>query len=524
MNLICIEGENRDYVWQLACKRSSIGRDPRCDIALKDPMLSRVHAEVIHAGEAIIFIDRESQNGSYINGVRVTSQALFHGDVIRLGRTALRAVEEHLSQEICWDESASFVTNVISLDHLTEQMKEAALWAKNRKDGTGEKAQKGGFDAAKLIKNLQTIYEAGKTINSIRNLDEMLEEVGKTILEVFQSVERLCILLRGKNGASRLEPKIVKTRGTAQCALFRLSRSILQRTIKDQKCILAGDAASDVRFLASQSIISMQLRSVMCVPLISKGIVLGAIYLDNRNAPNSFDDNDLALLTALANQSAVAIENSQLYEEVQKAYHEVILALMNTVDAKDPYTRGHSRRTSRYALGIAQEMGLSKQECSKIKTAAELHDIGKIGIGDLLMNKQSSLSTMEYNAIKAHVLTGESIVRPIRYLHFALPLVRHHHEHYDGTGYPDGLKGEEIPLGARIIGAADAFDAMTTQRPYNKPLSFTEALEECASAARKHFDPNVLDALARFIKKPTSEAKAYIGNQREGLQNSLLDG
>ena len=133
------------------------------------------------------------------------------------------------------------------------------------------------------------------------------------------------------------------------------------------------------------------------------------------------------------------------------------------------------------------------------------------------MSKKNPLSTTEYNTIKAHVLTGEGIIKPIRYLHFALPLVRHHHEHYDGTGYPDGLKGEEIPLGARIIGAADAFDAMTTQRPYNKPLSYTEALANCTSEAGKHFDPKVIDALARFINKTMSKsAGARVGDQREG--------
>ena len=518
MNLVCLEGETKDHVWQLACKRSVIGRDPRCDIVIEDPMLSRVHAEVICAGEAIIFVDRESQNGSYINGVRVTSQALLPGDVIRLGYTTLKAVEEDLSQEVCWDENAPFITSAVSLDRLSEQVKEAALRDKIGKGGRREKAQKRGLNTAKLIKNLETIYEVGRTLNSIKNLDEMLEEVGKTVLEVFQSVERLCILLKGKNVASRFEPRIIKTRDKAQCGPFRISRNILQKTVKDRMCILAGDAARDERFFASKSIMSMQLRSLMCAPLISKGILLGAIYLDNRKAPNSFDENDLALLSALANQSAVAIENSLLYEEVQKAYHEVILALMNTVDAKDPYTRGHSRRTSRYAVGIAQEMGLKKQECQKIKTAAELHDIGKIGVGDFIMNKQNPLTTMEYNSIKAHVLTGESIVKPVKYLHFALPMIRHHHEHYNGTGYPDGLKGEEIPLGARIISAADAFDAMTTKRPYNKPLSFKEALGKCASDTGKHFDPNVIKALARFISKTLKNGcEAHAGKQQEGL-------
>ncbi|MEJ2725091.1 MAG: HD-GYP domain-containing protein, partial [Deltaproteobacteria bacterium] len=194
-------------------------------------------------------------------------------------------------------------------------------------------------------------------------------------------------------------------------------------------------------------------------------------------------------------------QNSQLYEDVQKAYYEAILALMNSMNAKDPYTAGHSQRTSRYALGIAQEMGLSERACKKIKTGAELHDIGKIGIRDVIIGKRNPLSTMEYNTIQAHVLTGENIIKPIKYLRFALPMIRHHHEHYDGTGYPDGLKGDEIPLGARIVGAGDAFDAMTSQRPYNKPLSSNKALEKCVSLKGKQFDPDVIDALIRFVKR-----------------------
>ena len=163
MNLVCLEGETKDHVWQLACKRSVIGRDPRCDIVIEDPMLSRVHAEVICAGEAIIFVDRESQNGSYINGVRVTSQALLPEDVIRLGHTTLKTVEEELSQEFYWDEDAPFVTSAIPLDRLTEQVKEAASWSNTGKGRRREKDQKRDLNALKLIKNLKTIYEVGRT-------------------------------------------------------------------------------------------------------------------------------------------------------------------------------------------------------------------------------------------------------------------------------------------------------------------------------------------------------------------------
>jgi len=525
MKLVCIEGKSKDHVWQLTGKRSLIGRDFLCDIVIEDPMLSRVHAEFICDGDSFLFKDNESLNGSYINNVRVTSQVLLPEDVIRLGDTTHKAIEEDLAQDVCWQENDSFVTSAVSLEDLTKQARETASWSKRGNRRKLDEAEKKHLKAIKLIKNLETIYEVGKTINSIKNLDEMLEELGKTLLEVFPDAEMVCILLKGKDGASRFEPKMIKTRHESPPGPFRLSQSILRRTVKDEMCILAADASNDERFASSQSVMALKLRSIMCAPLLCKGNLLGMIYLDNNNAPNRFDDNDLALLSALANQSAVALENSLLYEEVQKAYHEVILALMNTVSAKDPYTRGHSRRTSGYSVGIAQAMGLSKQECQKIKTAAELHDIGKIGVGDFIISKTNPLTTMEYNAIKAHVLTGESIIKPIRYLLFALPLVRHHHEHYDGTGYPDGLKGEDIPLGARIIGAADAFDAMTTKRPYNKPLSFTEALKKCASSAGKHFDPKVIEALAHYINKTMSSgAEAHVVNQRKKLQEARLGG
>ncbi|MDH4257731.1 MAG: HD domain-containing protein, partial [Candidatus Aminicenantes bacterium] len=331
----------------------------------------------------------------------------------------------------------------------------------------------------------------------IQTVDEILDQIAGMLLNVFCDVQRVCILL--KDSKKAFEPKYIKTRAGIPSQPFQMSRSVVNKSVQEEVCILANDAAKDDRFAASESVLTMNLRSVMCAPLVSKGKVLGLIYVDNREKPNCFDDNDVALLSALANQSAVAIENSKLYEDLQKSYHEAILALLNTVEAKDPYTRGHSQRTARYALGIAQEMGLSEAECKEVKTSAELHDIGKIGVKDLIIGKDSPLSTMEFHSIQAHVLTGEKILGPIEYLNFALPMVRHHHEHFDGTGYPDKIKGDKIPLAARIIGAADAFDAMTTQRSYNKPLPFKKALEKCKELKGKQFDPKVVEALERFV-------------------------
>jgi len=497
MKIVCIQGQEKDMEWEFSGSRLVIGRDSICDIIINDPKLSRIHAEIVREGNTFIFYDKESLNGSFINNDRVTRQILIPGDTIKIGDTALSVVGDALITNVDWQKSDPMITTKMPLDQLTSQIQAVVsspgAVAEERPEVTTERR----LQTARLIKNLETVYQVGNAINSIQTVDEILDQIAEMLLNVFRDVQRVCILL--KDSKKDFEPKYIKTRAGIPPQPFQMSSSIVSKSVQEEVCILASDAAKDDRFAASESVLTMNLRSVMCAPLISKGKVLGLIYVDNREKPNCFDDNDVALLSALANQSAVAIENSKLYEDIQKSYHEAILALMNTVEAKDPYTRGHSQRTARYALGIAQEMGLSEEKCKEVKTSAELHDIGKIGVKDLIIGKDSPLSTMEFHSIQAHVLTGEKIIKPIEYLNFALPIVRHHHEHYDGSGYPDKIKGDKIPLAARIIGAADAFDAMTTQRPYNKPLSFKKALDKCKELKGKQFDPEVIDALERFV-------------------------
>ncbi len=499
MKLVCLDGVEKDTVWKLSGFRATIGRDSTCDIDIRDLKSSRLHAEIVHKGNRFIFSDMKSRNGSYINGERVTQQVLVAGDQIKIGDTILTVVAEDLSTTIDWQKLDPLATTRMPLDKLDSQIRELVTAPKPIPVQDPVIDIERQAQTAKLISNLETLYRVGRTINSIQTVEELLDQIADTVLSVFSDIEIVCILLN-ENGED-FEPKTIKTRPGVPSQPFQISWSIVSEAAKEKACILANDAVHDDRFEASKSIAAMNLRSVMCAPLLNKGTVLGVIYVDNREKPANFDEDDTALLSALASQSAVAIDNSRLYENVQKAYHEVILALMNTVEAKDEYTRGHSQRVSRGALGIAREMGLSEEESKKMQTAAELHDIGKIGVRDLIIGKDSSLSTMEFDLMKEHVLTGENIIKPIEYLRFAGPMIRHHHERYDGEGYPDGLKGNEIPLGARIIGVIDAFDAMTTQRPYNKPLSFEEALEEFETLKGEQFDPDVVDALVRFIKR-----------------------
>lgn len=183
----------------------------------------------------------------------------------------------------------------------------------------------------------------------------------------------------------------------------------------------------------------------------------------------------------------------QAYRILKKAHLDSVKVLVEAIDAKDPYTRGHSDRVKRMSLSIARGMGFSEEKLESLEYGALLHDIGKIGIKDEILQKQGPLSPEEYRIIREHPLIGEKIVEGVEFFKDKIPMIRHHHEHYDGNGYPDGLSGENIPLEARIISVPDAYDAMTSIRPHRKAKPLQEVLEEMEKFRGTQFDPKVLD-------------------------------
>jgi len=237
----------------------------------------------------------------------------------------------------------------------------------------------------------------------------------------------------------------------------------------------------------------------MCAPLVSGDQVLGALYLDNRQANVTYDDLDAELVTVFANQCAIAIDNANLCDSLQESYHQTLQSLVNAIEAKDAYTMGHTARVSKYSIGIGRAYGFDDKRIDRLRVAAELHDIGKIGVQEGIINKAGKLTDTEYSSIKQHVEMGEHILKPITYLKDVLPYIRGHHERWDGSGYPDGLKGEQCPLEGRILAVADTFDAMTSQRPYNKPLTFPQALAKIKEGTGKIFDPSVVTAFEKYV-------------------------
>ncbi|HOU35994.1 MAG TPA: HD-GYP domain-containing protein, partial [Candidatus Omnitrophota bacterium] len=167
----------------------------------------------------------------------------------------------------------------------------------------------------------------------------------------------------------------------------------------------------------------------------------------------------------------------------------------------DPYTQGHTERVTKYALLIGKAMGLSAEDLRTLRYAAEIHDIGKISIPDFILNKPSSLNKLERHMIELHPVKGAQILGPLEFLKQVIPIVRHHHERYDGAGYPDRLKGARIPLLARILACADSYDAMTSDRPYKQKLSFQQAVREIRRNAGKQFDPAIAALFVKLLKK-----------------------
>jgi len=197
----------------------------------------------------------------------------------------------------------------------------------------------------------------------------------------------------------------------------------------------------------------------------------------------------------------LARRSFELYTKMRKVYLDTIRALAAAIDAKDPYTKGHSERVAKIAVVLATELDLSDRDIENIEYTALLHDIGKIGIDDRILSKSSELSNEEFKKIKEHPIIGANIIEPVDFLKNSYEAIYHHHERYNGGGYPDGLKAKDIPLCARIIGVADAYDAMGSDRPYRKKLSKEKILKEFTEQSGKQFDPQIVNALMLILKR-----------------------
>ncbi len=349
------------------------------------------------------------------------------------------------------------------------------------------------------LKETLTIYNISEAISQTFNIKNIVDLIANTvqseldsdltILQIFEPGTEN-IMYEKNNSNFTIEVEEIK-----KGINFEIIKDMLN---KDMPVVLPSWRVGEV-FRATTK--KYRCHSILCVGIKFKSILGGIIIALSFTKGKEFHEGQRKFVSVLADRAAISLENSKLYNELQRSFHETIQALVKALEAKDVYTRGHSERVTRFAGYLAEDLGLSDSEVEKITQAALLHDIGKIGMRLEALNKPGKLTDEEIQMFRHHPLLGRSILESVTHLREIAPYVYYHHEKWDGTGYPEGKKGEEIPVGARILNIADSFTCMTENRPYRKALSIEEAAEELLRCSGTQFDPLFVEVFLKGLKK-----------------------
>lgn len=353
-------------------------------------------------------------------------------------------------------------------------------------------------------KKVGALVGVGSTINSTLGLKRVLEEVMDSIIALMNA-ERGFLMLKDESGGMSVQI----ARGIAQADLakdsFAVSNSIIKKVVESGEAILTTNAQEDPRFDQQASIATYHLLSILCAPLKVKDVLIGVIYVDNRALSGIFHNDDFEIISSFSNQAAVAIENARLFdglqasnEELQLAYQATLEGWVRALDLRDKETEGHTQRVTNLTLRLAESMGIAGDDLIHIRRGALLHDIGKMAIPDGILLKPASLTPEERALIQKHPVYAFEMLSPIKFLQPALDIPYCHHEKWDGTGYPRGLKAEQIPLSARIFAIADVWDALVSDRPYRKGLDPKEVKEKIKADSGSHFDPTCVKAFLKL--------------------------
>lgn len=349
------------------------------------------------------------------------------------------------------------------------------------------------------LKALLPLFEVSRRLSGELNIERLMEDIIEESVK-YTGAERASIMLASDTGENLvLKASIgIDLEGDEEVKV-RMGDGIAGMVATMMTPLLLNEGARiDPEIFEMMK--KREIRSALSVPIIIKGSLLGVLNLAKVQTGLPFTDSDMEMVSILCGQAGIAIENARLYERLEKSYIDIIAALASTIEMRDPSTAGHAMRMAEYSRSIALDLQMAGHEVETIYRAAILHDVGKIGIADNILLKMAPLTDGEYEKMKGHPEMGVKILEGIDGFEEVKTIIRHHHEHYNGTGYPQQLKGEGIPLGARIVAVADAFEAMTaTTRPYRMALPHTDAIEELKKMSGVQFDPSVVSAFIRVL-------------------------
>lgn len=352
-------------------------------------------------------------------------------------------------------------------------------------------------DRRRLLKTQSALERISEIAVSTFDIDRVLKLV-VYIASRLLKVEKCSVRLLEQDGSLSMIASSGLSGNYLKKGCLKIGESVAGWVVKNKKPHVSSNLKEDRLYKFSSYAKEENISSLLCVPLMIKDRVMGSFSVYNSD-PRRFAPSEMRLFSAFANQVAVVLENARLFKDVEDSYLGLLEALGIVVEARDFYTADHSKEVRRYAMAIATEMGLSQEELKAVDYTSTIHDLGKIGIEEKILSKPEKLTPDEFVRIADHSRIGADIISQIKILRHLAPLILHLHERYDGRGYPDGLKGEEIPLGSRILMVADAFSAMTSNRPYRKALPVSIAEKELQKHIGTQFDPGVVKTFVSIL-------------------------
>jgi HD-GYP domain-containing protein (c-di-GMP phosphodiesterase class II) len=484
----------------------TFGRLKTCDVQLDDESVSRRHCTLHANEETCVVADIQSANGTFVNDRRVSTADLRPGDKLRVGATVLELVSASapepgvagpltttsfsLSQEERGQTLVRKAVDPTRLDFLTQVFKrkeDAALL---------ESAQR----------YLSTLHKVSESLSRASSVETLFDSILTAILNVTRG-DRAAILMRNLDLQTDTDEALnvvaIRTRtGAASSGNMVLSRTVVRDVLEHGISTFSHDALADERYVSGESIVRQRIRSVMCAPMRTTDTILGVLYLDSLTT-NEFNEAELELLAAIGNQAGIAVHRARLMSEMEQLFLDVMKAIAAIIDAKDGYTHRHSERVAAFAVRLARQLGLSDDARSTVELSALLHDVGKIGVPDAILNKPGKLTETEFAEMRRHPVHGAAILANIQSprVREILPGVKYHHERWDGSGYPDGLKGDRIPMLGRILAVADVLDALSSNRAYRTAMTLDEVLAMIQEQSGRGFDPAIVEAAVTLHEK-----------------------
>ncbi len=465
------------------------GRLGSLEIVLEDNSVSRRHAELrLNNGCGWVVRDLESTNGTFVNGAKLGAgeRPVKARDIVQFGKVAFLVESAETGVTGLSNQLPETIDNVrveLAMNSSWEDaIQDHLIYDQNRKLRPGQQ--------------LQALLRAGHHLVNIENEKELLDSILRDSVQVLEAQRGAIVLEDPADGKLKLKAGENGNNDAPQ-ARFYFSQKIAQRCFSRAESILCTSVNEDPELAAAQSIADGQMASVLCVLLRTPRRKLGVLHLDRKLSQKPFTEDDLHLADALAANVSAGIECSLLLKKQRALFMNTIEVLSQAVELKDEHTGCHTKRVKKYAMMLGQKLGLPQEDIDILELGTPLHDIGKILVSDEILKKPGKLTPAEFEEMKTHATKGAAIIGAVQELQSTIPIIKSHHERWEGGGYPEGLVGEAIPLLARIVAVADAFDAMTSPRPYHpdkRGRPAADAFAEVEKQSGRQFDPHCATA------------------------------